>query len=133
MRQYWSLLFAVTCFPSGCTLYNAPTAVAAPVFAATAVAATGARKAAVGGCWANCSKGWHCDEKSGVCKRDAERPKSVTVPRAPNQPDEVKRECRPPLRCDSEAAAGDAESSSEEGDTREQDSEPEAPAAERTE
>ncbi len=102
MRQLWSLLFVAVCFPSGCTLYNAPTAVAAPVFAATAVAATGARKAAVGGCWANCSKGWHCDEKSGVCKRDAERPKSVTVPRAPNQPDEAKRECLPPLRCDSE-------------------------------
>lgn len=82
-----------------CTPLGAPKAVGAAVFAGTAVAATGAKKKLVGGCWASCSKGWHCDEKSGLCVEDelvAPAPSVSFEPPAP--PPEA--ECRPPLRCE---------------------------------
>jgi hypothetical protein len=57
-----------------CTPIGAAKPVAAAVFAGTAAAATGVKRKVVGGCWANCSKGWHCDEQSGLCVEDEERP-----------------------------------------------------------
>ncbi len=109
MARVWLVLCIVagTIFGGilGCTVSPAPTAVAAPVFAGSAIAATGARRAVSGGCWANCSKGWHCDEESGVCKRDEERkvreptPPTDSVEPASVEPASV-HECRAPLRCD---------------------------------
>jgi hypothetical protein len=43
----------------------------AAIFAATAVAATVGYRKLTGGCYASCSKDWHCDHESGLCKRDA--------------------------------------------------------------
>jgi hypothetical protein len=82
---------------ASCTPYGAPKAVGAAVFAGTAVAATGAKRKVAGGCWANCSKGWHCDQKRGLCVEDEERAAgpAVTFTPPPSQ-----TECRPPLRCD---------------------------------
>lgn len=99
MRKCWSLLWVVTCYQPGCKVANVPAVVAAPVFAGTAIAATGARRAASGGCWATCSKGWHCDEKSGVCKRDEERQGPALQRTEAIKQHETHRECRAPLRC----------------------------------
>ena len=83
---------------TGCTPIGAAQPVAAAVFAGSAVAATAAKREVNGGCWANCSKGWHCDEKRGRCVADQEQPPaaSATSETPPEPP-----ACRPPLRCHS--------------------------------
>lgn len=110
MRGWCTVWGILVCCPSGCTVSNVPTVVAAPVFAGTAVAATGARRAASGGCWANCSKGWHCDEESGMCKRDDEQPRRAVESSRQAKESETEGECRAPLRC--EGANGGAETAS---------------------
>lgn len=83
---------------AGCTPIGAPQPVGAAVFASTAVAATVAKRKVDGGCLANCSKGWHCDERRGLCVADEER---ASAPAATLEPVPEPTECRPPLRCDS--------------------------------
>jgi hypothetical protein len=80
-----------------CTPIGAAKPVAAAVFAGTAAAATGVKRKVVGGCWANCSKGWHCDEQSGLCVEDEERP---AEPGMNYEHPAASPVCRPPLRCD---------------------------------
>jgi hypothetical protein len=45
--------------------------VGAAIMAGTAVAATIGYRKLTGGCYATCSKDWHCDHESGLCERDA--------------------------------------------------------------
>jgi len=54
-----------------CVVAGTGTAVGAAIFASTAVAATVGYRKLTGGCYAACSKDWHCDHESGLCKPDA--------------------------------------------------------------
>lgn len=65
---------------AGCRVGGISTPAAAAVFAATAVGATAAKRSYDGGCWANCSAGWHCEPKRGVCVQNEKR--DLTLPAA---------------------------------------------------
>ena len=54
-----------------CIVAGTGGAAGATIMAATGVAATLGYRQLTGGCVATCSKDWHCDQESGLCKRDA--------------------------------------------------------------
>lgn len=55
-----------------CVVSGIPVAAQAAIFAGTAVAATAGYRKVTNGCVATCSKDWHCDHASGLCKPDAQ-------------------------------------------------------------
>ena len=59
----------VACIMQGVPGAGGP--VGAAIMAGTAVAATIGYRKLTGGCYAACSKDWHCDHESGLCKPDA--------------------------------------------------------------
>lgn len=54
-----------------CVVAGTSGAAGAAIMAGTALAATVGYRKLTGGCYAACSKDWHCDHESGLCKRDA--------------------------------------------------------------
>lgn len=66
-----------------CVVAGTGTAAGAAIFAGTAVAATLGYRQLTGGCVSSCSKDWHCDHESGLCKPDAhEEPRRLVRPAA---------------------------------------------------
>jgi len=64
-----------------CVVAGAGGPAGAAIFAGTAVAATLGYRQLTGGCVATCSKDWHCDHGSGLCKPDArEEPQRLVRP-----------------------------------------------------
>lgn len=53
----------------GCGANNGKQYTEAAIGLATMVGTTAVYRQTTGGCWANCSRGYACDRKSGLCRR----------------------------------------------------------------
>ncbi len=108
MRLPWLLLLV-----PGCSVGGVPKYAGAGIAVGSMVGATAVNRVITGECWARCSKGWHCNHKSGVCERETNPPGVHPIRRPPATLDAGTSTDAAPTSTDAAPTSTDAEPDSD--------------------